>query len=399
MAEQSNPLPNWIAAWNEAQKGLWKSWLSLVRPGPAATAGSTPAATAPGWQQGFDLWRRMVLPVADPATAELSRRLVEQWTAYLHWGQSLMPGAVMPGAPRPSAQSGGATAPWGTDWAAYWGQLFPTAGGATPSGAWGQTDAMRGLMASLQLPLEMCRRAMASLSAFPGGALAGSREGAGPFDLAAVGQTPLDSLLTTPPLGYTREHQERGQKATQDWLAFQKALGVYMGVLTRIATRTAEEIQRRSAERARSGQPVEGLRQVYDFFVDCAEDAYAEVVTAADFGKVSADLMNAAMAVKRHAQAMADEMATAANLPTRRELDTSHQQLLQVKRKLQAMQDELQLRSAAAPAAADASAVEALEREVQALRSEVAELKALRSAPPKPAAAKGRQASDEKVEG
>jgi class III poly(R)-hydroxyalkanoic acid synthase PhaE subunit len=226
-----------------------------------------------------------------------------------------------------------------------------------------------------------------------------AKEAAAPHDVAGLAQAPLERFLTIPPLGYAREHQERGQAAMQDWLAYQRAAGAFTAVMTRIATRTTDMVQRRFTERAASGPPLESLRQAYDLFVDCAEQAYAEVVTAADFGKVSADLMNAAMAVKRHVQAAAEEMASAANLPTRRELDTSHRQLQQLKRQIQAMRDEMQRRPSA-PAAGD-SHVAALEREVQRLRDEVAELRARTDMVPARAAtgAKGRPARVQKVEG
>jgi class III poly(R)-hydroxyalkanoic acid synthase PhaE subunit len=317
------------------------------------------------------------LRFAAPATTDIGRMLMEQWMAYLRWGESLVPGAKGEAAPTPFA----------ADWAAAIGRLFGQGGrGAAPTGTWGETDVMRGLFAFWGLPLDMWGRVMASLSAFPGDALAGPKEAAGQQDSGEIERGPLQRFLAIPPMGYAREHQERGQKAMQDWLGYQRALGVFTSILTRIAMRTGEAVQHRFAER---GKPFESLRQAYELFVDCAEDAYAEVVTAADFGKVIAELMNTAMAVKRHAQAMAEEMANAANLPTRRELDTSHRQLQQLRRQMRALQDQLRRQDLVARAAGESS-TEVFEREVGALRDEMAELRSRVDAAPARAAGVGR---------
>ncbi|MFZ1415574.1 MAG: class III poly(R)-hydroxyalkanoic acid synthase subunit PhaE [Defluviicoccus sp.] len=382
---------NWAATWAEAQQRLWQNWMALAQPA-AAQAAAGDGATA-GWQDGPAQWLRLIQTAVSPAAPGFGGWFVEHWSAPLRLLGSLAAGrqgtttAALPAA----------------DWiAAFTNAFTPFATGAGTAG-FPQDALMRGIGTFWGLPIDMWRRLTSSLSALPGDAALGLKAG-GISQPGALGPVPLERFLTIPPFGYTREWQEQGQQASRDWLAYQRAQGAYLGILTRIAVRTGEVVSQRLAARAAEAKPIQGLREAYDLFVDCAEDAYAEVVTAADFGKVSAELMNAAIALKRHAQAAMEETANAANLPTRRELDTQHRQGQTMRRQLVALQDELRSRSAV-PAAADSTELDALRREVEALRAEVADLRggekseSAKGTKPARASAAGRAAKLENTEG
>ena len=382
---------NWAATWAEAQQRLWQNWMALAQ--PAAAAGRAEAGSAPSWQDGPAQWLRLMQTAVSPAAPGFGGWFVEQWSAPLRLLGSLAAG-----------RGGTTTAELpAADWiAAFTNAFTPFAPGAGSAG-FPQDALMRGIGTFWGLPMDMWRRLTSSLSALPGDAALGFKAG-GLSQPGALGQIGLERFLTIPPFGYTREWQEQGQQASRDWLAYQRAQGAYVGILTRIAVRTGELVAQRLAAHAAEAKPIQGLREAYDLFVDCAEDAYAEVVTAADFGKVSAELMNAAIALKRHAQAAMEEVSNAANLPTRRELDTAHRQGQTMRRQLAALQDELRSRSTA-PAAADRAEFDALRREVEALRTEVAELRggekgeSAKTAKPARASAAGRAAKLENTEG
>jgi hypothetical protein len=53
-------------------------------------------------------------------------------------------------------------------------------------------------------------------------------------------------------------------------------------------------------------------------------------------------MVNALMRLKRHEQSMMDEVMTALNMPTRRELDTTHQRVHGLQQQLGALQDTLE---------------------------------------------------------
>ncbi len=391
---------NWAAAWREAQQRLWQTWMAMAQ--PTTWQGQAGFGLPSNWQDVQAHWLRMlqqafpnVAPAAMPAAMPgVGGWFAEQWAAPLR----------LIGALASSQQGAGTGAQPAADWMAAFTNAFSSlTGGASPA-ALPQEALMRGISAVWGLPMDMWRRLTASLSLLPGdAALASKAEGMS--HPGAMGHAELERFLSIPAFGYTREWQEQGQQAARDWLAYQRALGAYLGILTRIAICTGEVVTQRFGARAAEGKPVEGLREVYDLFVDCAEDAYAQVVTAADYGKVSAELMNAAMALKRHAQAATEEMANALNLPTRRELDTQHRQGQKLRRQLSALQEEVRNSSRHQPAAPDSPELDALRREVALLHAEMAELRAsqhgdlTKTAKPGRAAAAGRAAKLESTEG
>ena len=61
-----------------------------------------------------------------------------------------------------------------------------------------------------------------------------------------------------------------------------------------------------------------------------------------DFPHLQAQMVNALMRLKRHEQTMMDEVMTALNMPTRRELDTTHQRVHGLQQQLGALQDAME---------------------------------------------------------
>jgi hypothetical protein len=77
-------------------------------------------------------------------------------------------------------------------------------------------------------------------------------------------------------------------------------------------------------------------------WIDCGEEAYAEVVATPDFPHLQAQMVNALMRLKRHEQVMMDEVMTALNMPTRREMDTTHKRVHELKQQLRTLQDTME---------------------------------------------------------
>jgi class III poly(R)-hydroxyalkanoic acid synthase PhaE subunit len=183
----------------------------------------------------------------------------------------------------------------------------------------------------------------------------------------------LTEWLSTPTLGYTRESQEEFQRLGQSVIAYQKAMQEYADVLSGVVRRASELLRDKALERARNGQSFESLRDCYNLWVDCGEEAYSEVSSSSEFTGAQARLVNALMAVKRQEQILMDEWLSALNMPTRRELDTSHRRVHELQRRVWRLED-----------ASENPELSALRAEVAALREEV---QSLREAGPGVAAA------------
>jgi len=66
--------------------------------------------------------------------------------------------------------------------------------------------------------------------------------------------------------------------------------------------------------------------------VDCCEEVYAEYVMTDKYVKVHGDMVNSLMAVKQQGRKMMDDTMGSLNMPTRREIDTIHQRVQQLRR-------------------------------------------------------------------
>jgi class III poly(R)-hydroxyalkanoic acid synthase PhaE subunit len=95
-------------------------------------------------------------------------------------------------------------------------------------------------------------------------------------------------------------------------------------------------------EKVKAGESFDGLRAIYNLWIDCGEEAYAELVATADFPQLQAEMVNALMRMKQHEQLMIEEIMTALNIPTRREMDTTHKRVYDLQRQVCLLQEALE---------------------------------------------------------
>lgn len=320
----------WGEAWTELQRKCWDAWSGLATDSGGGFKPSGNAADAGNpWAQGMDFWSKMMAPMMTPETRGWADKLVALNRSYLQMGEALS-----------KALAAGQDA--GKDLSQWWDlfgkglgplqQQFVSQAGSTKD-PWGGFAALWGL------PIDTWKRLSSACSILPGDVEKAFRD-IGHAEGAGLGSL-VGGWLSTPTLGYTREAQEEGQRLAQLWLAHGQALQNYAGVLSRIVVRAGELLREKVAERAGAGESFESLRACYDLWVDCGEEAYAEIASSSDFSRMQAELTNSLMAVKRQEQKMVDETLGALNMPTRRELDTSHRRLHELQRQVWRMQQSL----------------------------------------------------------
>jgi class III poly(R)-hydroxyalkanoic acid synthase PhaE subunit len=366
MAESSKSMQSWTDAWTDVQRKSWESWSSMMQ---QALSPSPSAITADPWRlwlDGMQQWRNALTPKADGTVQDVYGKLFEQGMNYMRLTQEVFK----------AFQGMQSATKLGQDWMKVLSDILDRARTACANASPGGNDMVQGCLALWGLPMDNWRRVMSSMSAFPGDMLQGIKE----QDVQHVGdalRANLEKFLSIPPLGYTREWQEQGQEAAQIWLRYQQAMSRYLTLIGKVGTRTMDLLQARVTAMAADEQQVESLREVYNMLVDCAEDAYAEVASDAEYAEVSAHLLNASMALKRHGQLMVEEMVSAMNMPSRHELDTAHSRTHHLKRELKALQQ--QLKDAGPKTRQDG--LQALQDEVRSLRTELDALKTQGAAP------------------
>ncbi|HST28877.1 MAG TPA: class III poly(R)-hydroxyalkanoic acid synthase subunit PhaE [Rudaea sp.] len=322
------PTQDWAHDWQALQKQYWNAWQDVTR----NATGAAPDPATP-WHEGLEQWSRLF---ADSGKQnETLDRLLAGAKGYMALMQSMI------------AAAGNKT------------------GGMDPK-AW--TDAMRQGFSMPGVDALLHGNPLAKMLRDIGG------PGAQGFDQLSANFAPFlqqaksESLswLGVPAFGYAREHQEHYQKMAAAFVEFQDAVNRYNALILKSSQRSFEIFENKLGERDEPGRQIDSPRALYDLWVDAAEEAYAEIALSDEFRAVYGDVVNAQMRVRSHVQAEVERIGTDLGMPTRTELNSVHKRLHELRRAHKNGSDER---------------VAELEREVAALRGEVATLKRARSMP------------------
>jgi class III poly(R)-hydroxyalkanoic acid synthase PhaE subunit len=326
----------WTQAWLDMQKQYLDTWMKFSGGGiPGTTA---PFGAANPLAGSFEQWSRLFGQGMPGSVKSAGERLFDLGKSYLdmserYWQQFR----------QGSGQQAGAK-----DWPAMMQQAFTEAsrGFALPGGA---TDPWSGFATLWGLPLSNWQRMATSFSPFPGEMEKALRPGHAPAPgelTRAMGQ-----YLAVPPIGYTREWQEQQQEWSRLLLDYTHTVQAFGTLLGKVVQRALELFGRRMTEKTGAGESFDGLRGIYNLWIDCGEEAYAEQVAGAEFPQLQADMVNALMRMKRHEQLMLEEVFTALNMPTRREMDTTHRRVYELQQQVCRLQEALEENGDGAPAA------------------------------------------------
>jgi len=177
----------------------------------------------------------------------------------------------------------------------------------------------------------------------------------------APGQGPAGPV---PAFGLDREQQMQQQELAQALLAAAQAAGRYQALLQRAAADGMQRLQGKLAQHAEPGQQIDSLKDLYDLWVDVAEEAYAEVALTEEFRTAYGDMVNAQMHVRQLQQKHVEAFCQQLGMPTRSEVSSLGQRMQALRRGLRAV-----------AGAADGSLsdrFDALRRELDGLKQQLA---------------------------
>lgn len=329
----------WTQAWLDMQKQYLDTWMKFSSGGIPGTTlpfgGTSPLAGS------FDQWSRLFGQEMPGSVKSASERLFDLGKSYLDMSERYWQLFRQAGEPKAGA----------ADWPAMLQQAFTEAGKAfTPAGNAG--DPWSGFATLWGLPLSNWQRMATSFSPFPGEMEKALRPGHIP-ETGDLTRT-MRQYLSLPPVGYTREWQEQQQEWVQLFVAYTHTVQAFGNLLGKVVQRAMELFGKHMTEKTRAGESLEGLRAIYNLWIDCGEEAYAEQVAGTEFPQLQADMVNALMRMKRHEQLMLEEVLTALNMPTRREMDTTHKRVYELQQQLCRLQDALEENGNGADAAKQA---------------------------------------------
>lgn len=295
----------------------WDQWLRNWQ------ALAAPQRPANPWAAALDEWSRVISPPT-PTYTDVFARMLAQGKSFFAFGDALGQSY--------EAHDKGLDAQalflrslenlkQGLDT-----QLWPGAAAPAASGLW-------------QLPLESWQQTASTLTGMSMDALHGI---GGSAPTLSWMQQQLERMLAIPGLGYTREHQEQLQKLASLMIAYQKAFNEYTTAYADVGKQSIERVKARLDERQAAGEvPIDSTKKLFNLWVDCSEEVYAEFVMSDDYVRLHGEMTNALMALKKQERAMLDDSLEAMNLPTRREMDTLLQRFQQTRRNEKALQSEM----------------------------------------------------------
>jgi polyhydroxyalkanoate synthase subunit PhaE len=293
-------------AWMDAQQKFWQSW------GEMSKTAMQRSGQWPQWGDALDLWWKNISSMSPPQNREMIERFIEQGKQYFSFNEQFAKAFKNMSQAKAGPE----------EWRAFWDQALGNMRDNMAKLAGGKLPAFSGFD-----PLAQWQKAAAAM-----GVSGQWLEGLPLMQGGGDWQAQMQKILGMPGVGYTREWQEDIQKMTSLWLEHQKAHQEYVEIFTHVGLNTITRLQNKLTNLSGSENPVSTLREVYDLWVDAAEDAYAEMANTEEYALANARLVNSLMAYKQKARAILDEMMAMMNMPTRRELNSVHKRLHDMKK-------------------------------------------------------------------
>lgn len=138
---------------------------------------------------------------------------------------------------------------------------------------------------------------------------------------------PFAQLMQSTPIGFSRERQ-------LEWQAYLKAHANYQQYATQLTqhfasvfTQSLQQVPIEVEKRAKAGQPIQSIRELYDLWIECGEQSFAAIAKDDSFVKAQAAHTNALSILKLAEHALLERWLQEHDLPTRSELNSLHQKV------------------------------------------------------------------------
>lgn len=310
---------DWIEGWLKAQQGYWRAWEDMAR---QAAGGKTPQdAHRQRLGEGLEQWWKTVSALAPTDGRAVFDKLMQASQGYFALAERMLAGG---GNEVPAAE---ALEKWLDGLRKTWAE-WSTAGATGFSAPWmarpGQGDRpMQGMATFWDLPMDTWNRMVATVMPIPGD-FTQALHGGGEHPL----RDQANRFLSMPTVGYTREAQEQAQQLARRQLDYFAASQAYQAAFGKLGLQSVDAFQR--ALRARDGDPLTSLRELYDLWVEISEAAYADFVMTEEYQALYGRLVNSLLALKQQLALMVDQSLEAMHMPTHAEITTlqSRQQAL-----------------------------------------------------------------------
>jgi class III poly(R)-hydroxyalkanoic acid synthase PhaE subunit len=309
--------------WLKLQQQYWEG---LAEMGRTVTGVDLPKNNP--WEAAVDQWWKAVSPAASDPAKTFMDHLIGQGKTYFATVERLtrdltgMAGTGSDG----NAPAGG--------WDVL-SKTFDQMQKAFSGGLSGQDESFGKMLGFWEMPLDNWQRMVSSLSPMMPGDL-----------LRNMPHTQVkenfDRMLSAPGLGYHREEQAQYQELVRCGMEYQRSFQEYIGFFNHLGMKSVDRMRSLVQSRSESGKAIDSARTLYDSWVHCCEEVYAEEVSTPEYARIHGQLVNAQMALKKRLSVMVDESLGALNMPTRSELRTLQNRLQETRRENKHLRHELE---------------------------------------------------------
>ena len=320
--------------WLAYQQKYWKALSSLVpddTPEKNASSRQSFNFAQNPWSDTLESWWKTNSVNAPPPAKDFYSQIVEQGKSYIKMAENLSN----------AMQSANIANQTATQWHDVLHSTLNSMKDSYLSPNKDAQDTLHKWMGMGELPVDHWQRIFSSMSFMPGDFL----QGLNTLDLNHMDKSMkehLDQFISAPGVGHMRERQGQYQELNSLWINYLTALQEYMEAHNQIAIKSIERMQSCFGNQETEGNQLNSIRDIYDLWIDCCEDVYADSVNSDEYVEIYGNIVNALMALKRHSRMMVDETLGALNMPTRAEINTLHERFHQEWRENKKLRSELE---------------------------------------------------------
>ncbi len=149
---------------------------------------------------------------------------------------------------------------------------------------------------------------------------------------------PFARWLDLAPVGYFREHQAHAQQLSRALGDYQRIAGQMSAAIAKIHSDALELLTAKVESLANNGESVTDTRRLYELWIECGEQAFAQHSRGEVFGLLQGELVNAGTRLRIAQQTIAEAFLKSLDLPTRAELNSTHKRLKELRERIESLE-------------------------------------------------------------
>lgn len=141
-------------------------------------------------------------------------------------------------------------------------------------------------------------------------------------------------LGIAPPLGWAREHEQAWRDFAAAQARYRQLEAELQGQLALVQMKALALLEHKTRERSAVNRPIAGVRELYDLWIECGEQEFAQLAHSEAYCRLQAEIANAAVQLRSCQQTLIERALKQLDLPTRAELNSVHKQLRELRERL-----------------------------------------------------------------